>query len=256
MNILDSNKSQSCRVRIEKAYVDVISIDDALDRALNWLGSDVPGVVMAINPEKIRAIGDDPMLEKFNAESGLAIPDGMGVVLAAKLLGFRNAERITGIDFCERLIERCAEQNIPIFMYGASGGVAEAAARALKERYAGLNIAGAAHGFVPIEEQDALVAKIVASGAKVLLVALGSPRQELWINKNLHRLGAVRIVQGVGGSFDVFSGRLKRAPESWQKLGLEWLYRLFAQPSRLPRYLKLLGFFPVLWRSAISHRGN
>jgi len=252
MTMRHTQGSAPRRVQIEKAWLDIVDIDSALDVAFGWLKTDTPRVVMAINPEKVRAIGEDPMLEKFNRDAGLAIGDGMGVVIAAKLMGYREAARVTGIDFCEGMVARCAREDVPVFFYGAAEGVANDAARELQQRFPGLKVAGIANGFVPPERQDELVNTIATSGAEVLLVALGSPRQELWMNKNLGRLGGVRIVQGVGGSFDVFSGRLKRAPKAWQNAGLEWLYRLLAQPSRLPRYFRLRKFVPVLWRCAVG----
>lgn len=242
------------RVAVGAAVLDVVTLDSAIEHALEWIKLGRQGVVMAINPEKVRAIGEDPSLAAFNHRSGLAIPDGMGVVLAARLMGYKDVERVTGVDFCERIVEASARTGIPVFFYGAKDGVAAAAAKKLGEQYPGLVVAGIANGYVPEDGMEQLVDEIEASGARVLLVALGSPRQERWISEHMPRMPSVSVIQGVGGSFDVFSGNVPRAPQLWQRTGFEWLYRLLKQPSRLPRYLRLAAFLPVLTRSALAGR--
>jgi N-acetylglucosaminyldiphosphoundecaprenol N-acetyl-beta-D-mannosaminyltransferase len=239
-------------VSIGAAVLDIVTLESAVDRALEWIDQGRQGVVMAVNPEKVRAISKDQALAEFNQQSGLAIPDGMGVVVAARLLGHHNVERVTGIDFCERLVANTAARRIPVFFYGAKPGVAQAAADRLTERFPGLIVAGVAHGYVPEDQMSVLVEKIQESGARVLFVALGSPLQERWISKHMACMKNVAIIQGVGGSFDVFAGNTPRAPDMWQKIGLEWFYRLLKQPSRLPRYIRLAAFFPVLARCAFS----
>lgn len=253
-NLYKSELEIPTRINIEKALIDVVTLSSGVEYALTWLSAPVPGVVMAINPEKVRAIGQSSDLQIFNRDASLAIPDGMGVVLAAKFLGYRSIQRVTGIDFCETLLSRCGDLGVNIFFYGAKPGVAEQAVKNLMQIHKNLRVVGVEHGYQSETEQASLVHKIRASGAQVLIVALGSPRQEQWIKQNLPNLGGVRIVQGVGGSFDVFAGNVGRAPIAWQNIGLEWLYRLLKQPSRFPRYAKLVYFVPVLGRSLFRKR--
>jgi exopolysaccharide biosynthesis WecB/TagA/CpsF family protein len=139
----------------------------------------------------------------------------------------------------------------PIFLYGASEQVSETAAARLQERFPGLKIAGRANGYVPAEEMDGLVDRINQSGAKILFVALGSPRQERWIAEHRSKL-QVKVIQGIGGTLDTIAGTVKRAPVAWQRLNLEWLYRLLSDPRRLARQVALPVF---AWRVLLDRMG-
>jgi N-acetylglucosaminyldiphosphoundecaprenol N-acetyl-beta-D-mannosaminyltransferase len=195
--------------------------------------------IVAINPEKIMKAQQDDRLRELLNQATYPIPDGVGVILASILKGGRIRSRVTGIDMMLRLCQEAAARGKKIFLYGAKPGVADEAKRKLEEMFPGIQIVGTMHGY----EKDEQVIKdaINQSGADILFVALGSPSQEYWIVNHMHSL-APKVYQGVGGSFDVISGRLKRAPHLVQKLGLEWLYRLLKEPWRWKRQLALPKF--------------
>lgn len=249
----DSKEVSITPLFIEDCRVDVCSMGTAVEKAWSLLANPTPGFVMAVNPEKIRAMRYDESLRELNHSATLCLPDGIGIVLCAKILGYKSISRVTGIDFCYALVSRAAVENVKIFVYGGRPGVAEKAVERLKEQLPGLQVAGICDGYISEHQMPDLVQKIQTSGAKILLVALGSPKQEQWISRYKDQLGDVRIIQTIGGTLDVFSGELRRAPAVFQKLGLEWFYRLMKQPSRLPRYMKLIFFFPVLYK-ALSRR--
>jgi N-acetylglucosaminyldiphosphoundecaprenol N-acetyl-beta-D-mannosaminyltransferase len=145
-----------------------------------------------------------------------------------------------------------AIREYPVFLFGARPGVAEAAAAALRERYPTLRVAGCRDGYVKPAEQDALIDEINVSGARLLFVALGSPAQEIWIHANLSRLTRVSVCQGVGGTFDVLAGRVRRAPVAWRKAYLEWFYRLMREPARIRRMPRLMNFAWRVWREGVQ----
>lgn len=210
------------------------------------------GAVFAINPEKIVQAGADPALLEAVRGGALLIPDGSGAVLAARLGGLKGVPRVTGADLMPELCALAAIRGYPVFLFGARAGVAEQAAQALREQLPGLKVAGCHDGYVPPDRQSALIDHINASGARLLFVALGSPAQELWIHANLAKLPAVSVCQGVGGTFDVLAGRVRRAPVAWRKAYLEWLYRLLREPARIRRMPRLLGFAWRVWREGVQ----
>ena len=158
----------------------------------------------------------------FIADMGT--PDGVGIVLSSRLRGGRIRERVTGIDLMLELMDVAVEGKHPVFLYGAAEGVAEEAARNLQKSYPGLIIAGTHHGYVEPEEEPKIAELIARSGAEMVFVGTGSPRQEMFAARYGEATGA-KVLMVVGGSFDVLSGRLQRAPKICQQLGLEWLYR-------------------------------
>jgi N-acetylglucosaminyldiphosphoundecaprenol N-acetyl-beta-D-mannosaminyltransferase len=170
------------------------------------------------------------------------------VVLAARVFGLGKLARVPGAELMPRLCELAAVRGYKVFLFGASPEVNERAARRLRDTYPGLEIAGRQHGFVLEHEVPELLDRINTSGAQIVFVALGSPRQELWIEKYSRQLKA-NVFQGVGGTFDVIAGSVKRAPWIFRKANLEWFYRLVSQPQRLLRQTALPKFaFQVLMR--------
>jgi len=198
-------------------------------------------MIVAINPEKVMKARTDAALRKLLNEAEMPIADGIGVVLASRLRGGAIRERVTGIETMLCLCRHAAAKGYPVFLLGAKPGVAEQAARILQERYPGLAVAGTQHGYFKDERE--VVERINRSGARLLFVAMGSPRQEYWIRRHMDEL-APRVFQGVGGSFDVICGNIPRAPVWMQRMGLEWLYRLLKEPTRWRRQLALPKF---LW---------
>lgn len=189
---------------------------------------------------------DDPALKKLLNEAEFQIPDGIGVILASKLQKGNIIERVTGIDMMMRICEEAAKKQKRIFLYGGKPGVAASAAEKLKELYPGIQIAGIQHGYE--KDNTKVVANINEAKPDILFVAMGSPKQENWINANRDQLYPI-IYQGVGGSFDVLAGNVKRAPEFFQKIGLEWFYRLMLEPKRIKRQMALPKFLIEVIRS-------
>jgi N-acetylglucosaminyldiphosphoundecaprenol N-acetyl-beta-D-mannosaminyltransferase len=188
--------------------------------------------IVAINPEKIIKAQEDSSLMKLLNSADFQIPDGIGVILASKFKGGQIRERVTGIDMMLKLCETAAKHQKKIFLYGGKPGRADEAKVKLEEMYPGISIAGTLHGYE--KDQQVVRDAINQSQADIIFVAMGSPAQENWIIANKESLHP-SVYQGVGGSFDVISGKIERAPESFQKLGLEWLYRLMKEPWRIKR---------------------
>jgi N-acetylglucosaminyldiphosphoundecaprenol N-acetyl-beta-D-mannosaminyltransferase len=196
--------------------------------------------LIAVNPEKVIGAQTNAQLKELINNSTYQIPDGVGILLASKMKGGNITSRVTGVDMMERLIRFAAEENHKVFLYGAKEEVVAEAKRKLEEKYPALNISGYENGY--IKDNNELVAKINASQAELLFIAMGSPKQELWIRENMPKLPTVKVFQGVGGSFDVFAGHVQRAPEAFRKSGTEWLYRLAKEPKRFKRQLALPKF--------------
>jgi N-acetylglucosaminyldiphosphoundecaprenol N-acetyl-beta-D-mannosaminyltransferase len=233
--------------RILGVPVDAVSFADAL-RLAEELVEDGGGIIAALNPEKVLAAQRDPELLAFLEEARLRIPDGVGIVWASRRRGGAIRERVTGVDLFQALVGRAAARGWPVFLLGAAPGVAEAAAANLKARNPGLIVAGTHHGYFNDAEEESVVAAIRASGAMLLFVAMGSPRQERFLRRRFRESGA-RLGMGVGGSFDVVAGRVTRAPALIRSLGLEWLYRAVSQPTRYRRTLSLFRFVRAVLRS-------
>jgi N-acetylglucosaminyldiphosphoundecaprenol N-acetyl-beta-D-mannosaminyltransferase len=181
------------------------------------------------------------------------IPDGIGVVFAVRLLTGRKINRVPGAELMPAICERAEKKGYRVFLYGAAPDVNEKAVEVLKSRYPGLQVVGNQHGYLEEGGMPTFIQAINASQADVLFVALGSPRQEIWVAKYLPQLN-VKVCQGVGGTFDVLAGRVKRAPAIFRKLHLEWFYRLAAEPKRLLRQTALPRFVFQVIRAAIIDR--
>ncbi|MDC7719345.1 WecB/TagA/CpsF family glycosyltransferase [Priestia megaterium] len=195
--------------------------------------------IVAINPEKIMKAQEDRELKSLLNQATYQIPDGIGVILASKLKKGRIRERVTGIDMMLKLCKEATNNGKRIFLYGAKPGIADEAKAKLEEMFPGILIIGTLNGYEKNEE--VIERTINDSGAEIVFVALGSPAQENWIIAHKEKLNP-SVYQGVGGSFDVISGRLNRAPAVFQKFGLEWLYRLLKEPWRWKRQLELPRF--------------
>lgn len=196
-------------------------------------------LVVAINPEKIMKAKHDPSLRRLLNDAEIQIPDGIGVILASKLQKGDITSRVTGVDMMLRLCEEAAKHGKSVFLYGAKPGVAEAAAAKLVELYPTITVAGTQDGYE--QDEAVVVRRINEAKPDILFVAMGSPKQENWINAHRDELHPV-IYQGVGGSFDVLAGNVKRAPAVFQKAGMEWFYRLMKEPTRIKRQLALPQF--------------
>jgi N-acetylglucosaminyldiphosphoundecaprenol N-acetyl-beta-D-mannosaminyltransferase len=232
------------RIRILGVPVDNIDMNASLDfihqRIMNRKS---PGYIVAINPEKVMVIRKDPFLQSFVEGAALLIADGVGVVLAGRFLFRKKLSRVTGVDLMDKLCDLAARNQYSIFLYGAKEDVNRQASEVLMAKYPKLRIAGRCHGYIKDADMPDLIERIKADDPDILFVALGSPKQEKWIQQYLSGL-SVGICQGIGGTLDAVTGHVKRAPTYMQYCGLEWLYRLVKQPTRIRRQLNLLIF---LW---------
>lgn len=219
--------------------VNTENYDELIPKLFANIDTKTKSLVVAINPEKLMKAKDDPELKALLNRAEFQIPDGIGVIIASKLRKGNITSRVTGVDMMDRIVREAAKTGKSIFLYGAKPGVAEAAARKLTDTYPNLQVAGTLDGY----EQDTQKVLNAINEAKpeILFVAMGSPKQELWIEQHRDNLYPT-LYQGVGGSFDVLAGNIKRAPAAFQKVGAEWLYRLILEPSRIKRQMNLPKF--------------
>lgn len=209
------------------------------EKLLDRIRHNQKSFIVAINPEKIMKAQSDAKLMELLNKADFQIPDGVGIILASKLKGGKIRHRVTGIDLMMYLCEAFAKNNKSIFLYGGQPGVAEKACECLKILYPNINITGVLNGYE--KDEQIIRSTINRANPDIVFVALGSPVQEYWIVNNMDHLSA-QVFQGVGGSLDVISGRVKRAPSFFRKLGLEWLYRLLKEPVRWKRQTLLPKF--------------
>lgn len=224
------------RIDVLGVGFDNVTMDEAVARAVALIREEGAHYVVTPNPEIVEVCRENPAAKTAVNGADLVLPDGIGVIKGAAMLGTPLKEKTPGIEFAGHLMERMAEEGLSLFLLGAKPGVAEAAAKNLAERYPGLVVAGTHDGY--FKEDAPVVDSIRQSGADVVFVCLGAPKQELWMRKNGPATGA-HLLCGLGGSLDVFAGVVERAPKFWSDHGLEWFYRLCKEPRRIGRMMKL-----------------
>lgn len=227
------------RTYLQNIPVDIVTYTQALNRAMESIENNKNLQVVTINPEMITNAKRNPAFANVLNHAELIIADGVGIKIAMKLKGI-NQERIGGVDFSRSLIELCVRNNYRLALLGAKDEVTSALVSKLKSEYNDINIVFAHNGYFNNEEK--ILDDIKKAAPQVFLCALGSPKQEMFIYRLKEMLQGCVMV-GVGGSFDVFAGYVKRAPKIWQKLGLEWLYRVIKQPERFKRIFPALPIF-------------
>lgn len=225
--------------------VDDVTEDEAVARCERYV-REGRRIVATPNPEIVMAAREDRGLRHALAQADLAIPDGGGLLLAARLWGRAFRAQVRGSDLTNRLLPLAATRGWRVFLLGGGPGVAEAAAAALKGRWPALQIVGT-HAGLADAAHDAATRGVVAAAGRIdlLLVAYGASRQEQWMVRNLPALD-VGVALGVGGTLDFLSGRVRRAPLWTRRIGLEWLYRLAIQPWRWRRQLRAARYFPLI----------
>ncbi len=222
------------RIDVLGVGFDNVTMDQAVAEGVRLMNEDGAHYVVTPNPEIVETCREDSEAMEAVRRADMVIADGIGVVYGAKILGTPLKGRVPGIEFAQNLMGRMAESGKSLFLLGAKPGIADQAAEKLKVRYPGLQIAGTHAGY--FKEDGPVLTQIRDSGADVVFVCLGAPKQEKWMLHNGEATGAHLLV-GLGGCLDVFSGNVQRAPEVFQKLGLEWFYRLLKHPSRSGRMM-------------------
>jgi N-acetylglucosaminyldiphosphoundecaprenol N-acetyl-beta-D-mannosaminyltransferase len=198
--------------------------------------------IATVNPEFVMTAQRDAEFCRVLESADLCIPDGVGLLWAARRLGQPLPERVAGSDLVYEIARLAAEQQWRLYLLGAAEGVAEEAGAILQDKYPGLTIAGCYAGSPDPTENQAIVGRINDSQAQIVYVAYGAPRQDKWIDRNRQSMPAVRLAIGVGGSLDFITGRAKRPPEWAQRAGVEWLVRLALEPWRWRRMMALPRF--------------
>ena len=224
------------RIDVLGVGFDNLTMAEAVERGMELVRSPGAHYVVTPNPEIVEVCREDRSAQAAVNGADLVLADGVGVIKGAAMLGTPLKERTPGIEFAAHLMDRLAEEGRSLYLLGAKPGVAEQAAAKLEAAHPGLRIAGTHDGY--FKEDGPVVEDIRRSGAEVVFVCLGAPKQEKWMAKNGAATGA-HLLCGLGGSLDVFAGVVERAPEAFQKLGLEWLHRLIKEPKRIGRMAKL-----------------
>lgn len=229
------------KVNILGVKVDNVTMEKASNRIMEFLEGEGAHAIFTPNSEIIMVAYKDAEFCKELNDASLVVPDGIGVVYASRILKAPLAERVAGFDLAAGLIEKLSGGEKSFYFFGGKPGVAEKAKENLLEKYPRLNVCGLADGYFDEEKEKEIIEDIRTKKPDVLFVCLGAPKQEKWINAHKEELGA-KVLMGIGGSLDVFAGTVQRAPEFYQKHGLEWLYRLLKQPTRFMRMLSLPKF--------------
>ncbi len=232
--------------------VAAVTMDEALNILERFLSERRTHLVVTSDASAVVRAQEDVEFRHIVQSADLVTPDGIGVVWSARLLGLPIYERVPGVELMAKLCERAAKKGWRVFLLGARPGIAEKAAQNLQNRYPGLQVVGTHHGYFSPEEEQQVIAQVKAAQPDILFVAFGIPKQEKWIARHAQELN-VPICIGVGGSFDVYAGVVRRAPEWVQRLCLEWLYRTLKDPKRLPR---LLAIPKLLWMVAKTAWGQ
>lgn len=229
------------RVEILGIGVDPVTMREALNRIEKFIEKRIPRIVITADASGIVLAQKDPRWRDILLKADLVTPDSYGIIWASRKLGSPLAERVAGVDLVVELCALSESKGYRLFFLGAAPGIADKAAEKMRKRFPGIHIVGTHHGYFSEAEELSIVEKIRIARPDVLFVAMGIPRQEKFIVKHLYEM-AVPVSIGVGGSFDVLSGVIKRAPYPVQKMHLEWLWRLMMNPRKWRKVLTLPRF--------------
>lgn len=224
------------RIDVLGVGFDNVTMAEAVEAGMALINGSECHYVVTPNSEIVEVCRTNSEVREAVNSAALVLPDGIGVVKGAAMLGTPLKEKVAGIEFAGHLIEKMAEAGKSLYLLGAKPGVAETAGEKLKERYPGLKIVGVQDGY--FQNDVSVTDAIRKSRADVVFVCLGAPKQELWMARNGPATGA-HLLCGLGGSLDVLAGVAKRAPQFWIDHGLEWFYRLCKEPWRIGRMMKL-----------------
>ena len=233
------------QIEILGVSVDCVNQKEAMQLIAQFIATGEPHQVVTANPEIIFNARKNEKLRNMIQNADLVTADGAGVVWASRQLGHPLEERVTGIDLVNCICEQAAKDGWSIYILGSAPGVAATAAVNIRSKFPGCNIVGTHHGYFKANEEKQIIAELEQLKPDVLFVALGAPKQEYWIADHVPQLG-IPVAMGIGGSMDVLSGNVKRAPKWMQKMNVEWLYRLLIQPTRFKRMLVLPKFMAAV----------
>jgi N-acetylglucosaminyldiphosphoundecaprenol N-acetyl-beta-D-mannosaminyltransferase len=242
-------------VNILGVEVHRVDVAATLEQIARWIAAPAATCrqICTVNPEFIIDANRDQKFADALRRADLRVPDGVGVLWAARLLGAPLRQRVTGSDGIYQICERAAREGWRVFLLGAGPGVAERAAQLLMARYSGLQVVGTYAGSTTDAEWPAIQGRLAAARPDILFVAYGHPRQDLWIDAHRHEL-PVKVALGIGGALDFVAGVAQRAPLWVRRLGLEWLHRLIRQPWRWRRMAKLPVFALRVARQVATKR--
>lgn len=231
--------------------VDDLDADAATAKIVQLAQTNRGAQVVTLGTEMVVYAQRDAAFRNVVNAAALSVCDTVGLLMVARKRGAAIRERVTGVELIEHICAQAAKNGLRVFLLGAAPGVAERAAAELTQRYPGLIVSGARDGYFPENDSERIAQVIAESGAHILFAGLGSPRQEFWISKHGPATGC-GVAIGIGGSFDVISGNVARAPEGWRRLNLEWLYRLVREPQRWRRQLALPHFVWLVLREGVK----
>lgn len=237
------------RLEILGIGIDRIDSSEALRRIGQFIASGTPHQIVTANAEIIYQASKNEKMKKVINAAQMVTADGSGVVWASRQLGQPLSQRVTGIDLVNSICAQSAKDKWKIYILGSAPGVAATAANNIRDKFPGCNIVGTHHGYFKAQEEKQIIAELEQLKPDVLFVALGAPKQEYWIADHIQQLN-IPVAMGIGGSMDVLSGNVKRAPRWMQKMSLEWLYRLLIQPARFKRVLALPKFMLAVKKQA------
>ncbi len=244
-------------VQLDALRVSRLGFDETISLIDRWLGETTPRQVATANLDFLEVTSHHDELRSTLSRSAIITADGQPLVWLSRLLEKPIAERVAGSDMVMPLIAVAEERGSSVFLLGAADGVGERAAQIMREKHPGLNIVGVASPMIDLNDEEGCLATaqlIRESGADLLIAALGTPKQEIFLGKYLENFGC-KVVIGVGATLDFISGRVKRAPIMWQRFGVEWLYRFLQEPRRLGgRYARDVSYLTRLALKIISDR--
>ena len=232
--------------------IDKVTMDQAIEIVESYINTGKHHHIITLNAEILYNAQSDEKLKAIIQQADLVTADGAGIVWASNHLGDPVPQRVTGIDLMEALVKVAAEKGWKLYFFGAAPGVAELAAENLQKKHKNLKIVGTKDGYRSSKQMPELLADIKEKKPDILFVALGAPRQEFWIKEHKELL-QVPVAIGVGGSFDVLAGKVKRAPKIFQQLHAEWLYRLLKEPWRYKRMMALPKFILKIMQEKRNH---
>lgn len=243
------------RIEMMGCLIDNLNMEETLQKVEAFIASGQPHQHVVVNVDKLVKARHSPDLRRIINECALINADGMPVVWASRLLGKPLKERVAGVDLFERLMQRSAEKGWRVFLLGAREEVVADVKQIYERKYPGIVVAGYRNGYWTEAEEDSVVAQIADAKADILFVAISSPKKELFLGRHQARL-KIPFAMGVGGTFDVATGRVKRAPVWMQKAGLEWFHRFLQEPRRMFRryFIEDMAFFGMLLRELFARR--